>query len=54
MHVQFDALSKENKDLSARLAEVQSSQLSAESQHYQQLSELQEMNSGLQQVCHAT
>ena len=52
--MQFDALSKEHKDLSGRLAEVQSSQLSAESQHYQQLSDLQEINSGLQQVCYVT
>ena len=42
------------QDLSGRLAEIQSGQLSTESLHYQQLSELQEINSGLQQVSHAT
>ena len=41
------------QDLSGRLAEVQSGQLSTESLHYQQLSDLQEINSGLQRVSHA-
>ncbi|KAK3726904.1 hypothetical protein QZH41_016698, partial [Actinostola sp. cb2023] len=49
LQAQYSALSKEHKDLSDRLSEIQSRQLTDESQQYQQLTDLQQINSSLQE-----